>query len=442
MFKSLRPDSFGPKGFSCLLFVSNSLLYARQIEARLQLRFKPAFQSLVFAFAVYCVSLLVILGGAGAAAFINGDDISVAFDPLFVSYDSFHYMRIVDNGYSYDPERQSEVAFFPGYPIAGFVLKSLFRLETANALRIVSNVCFLCVLWMIDYFKLARPFGDAAESKPIDETGKWDASRWAVVILGLYAPAIFMRMAYSEAMFLLVVTGAFTCVRANRIWAAALLIGLASGIRPVGIGLILGCWFAGYRRQNNVGRRIMELLVMSAICSVGVIAYATYLGWKFNAPLAFVHAQRYWSKRDILILEEKLFALSIAEPIWSVYTPGCACFWRDQSPQNPFLNIWFQNPLIYVAVIAMVIVAKRSKWIEMTGFLFAFGLLAIPYLTRSYEWCMNSHARFTCVILPFYLAVGCWMQKQNLLVRWLALTLLATWLASYAAMFALGLPVF
>ena len=42
-------------------------------------------------------------------------------------FDAIHYKDIVESGYFYDPGRRSNVAFFPGYPVAASALHEGIR---------------------------------------------------------------------------------------------------------------------------------------------------------------------------------------------------------------------------------------------------------------------------------------------------------------------------
>ena len=66
-----------------------------------------------------------------------------------------------------------------------------------------------------------------------------------------------------------------------------------------------------------------------------------------------------------------------------------------------------------------------------------FFLLAIPYVTRAYEMCMASHARFAAVVFPAYIVLGRLLGAAPAWVTWTVIgvfsIMLMTWTALYAA---------
>jgi len=71
--------------------------------------------------AYYLTSLPVFLGVLFGVDFPRPGESRSAPRPDFVSacvhFDAAHYMHIAKEGYTYDPAKRSEVAFFPAYPL-------------------------------------------------------------------------------------------------------------------------------------------------------------------------------------------------------------------------------------------------------------------------------------------------------------------------------------
>ena len=75
----------------------------------------------------------------------------------------------------------------------------------------------------------------------------------------------------------------------------------------------------------------------------------------------------------------------------------------------------------------------------MTGpeIVLSAALLAIPYVTRAYEMCMASHARFAVVVFPAYIVLCRLLGSLPPWVTWVVIgaftMMLMTWTALYAA---------
>lgn len=64
-------------------------------------------------------------------------------------FDGRWYRQIAVEGYSYDPNRRSNVAFFPVYPLLARGVIWLTGLRAEAALLVVSNLSLLVALWLL-----------------------------------------------------------------------------------------------------------------------------------------------------------------------------------------------------------------------------------------------------------------------------------------------------
>src|SRR5438105_3650489 len=62
------------------------------------------------------------------------------------------YSGIVDNGYSYNPSRRSNVAYFPALPAFAAILTYIFRVDASSATLIVSNTCLFGSFVLFYYY--------------------------------------------------------------------------------------------------------------------------------------------------------------------------------------------------------------------------------------------------------------------------------------------------
>ncbi len=105
------------------------------------------------------------------------------------------------------------------------------------------------------------------------------------------------------------------------------------------------------------------------------------------------------------------------EPIWSVYEPDTPAYFGGFSNGEWARSMRFFNPIFFCGTAALIAIGAWKRWLNTYEILFAAGLLAIPYFSRAYEMCMESHGRFAAVVVPVYIVIG---ELLACLPRWLA----------------------
>lgn len=372
----------------------------------------------------------------------------------FTGWDGTWYASIVDSGYSYDPNRKSNIAFFPAYPLAASGVKSLLGVRTEIALLIVSHCCLIAVFVMLAMYVRTR-FTDAAEK----------LSGWTLLAFGFWPTTIFLRMAYSESLFILVtLTTMYGMLRRWRPVCVALLTGLATACRPVGVALIpvfvlylwkdcYGCTVrsassspestssAVVDAEGSDSRRLIcfgvnAVWLIPTACW-GIVAFMMYQGIAFADPLAFVKVQKQWTLQSVESFSQHLRVLLTLEPVWSVYVPTSRSYWaRFEAQPDALFSLQFANPIYFVLTSGLVMLGAWKKWLTANEVLLSAGLLLIPYVVHSYQAVMMAQGRYAASVIPVYLVLG---QLACRLPAQLAAILLcfgATLSAFYAALFA------
>jgi hypothetical protein len=157
---------------------------------------------------------------------------------------------------------------------------------------------------------------------------------------------------------------------------------------------------------------------------------------EFGDPLAFLSSQQHWQSRGQTSPGDKWRALVTLEPFRAAFDPSSPAYWRRMCnhAHAPF-SLQFANPVYFLFVGVLVAIGARKRWLTPPETLLAGGLLIIPYLTKSYENIMVSHARFSAVVLPGYLVLGqiLWRIPGPLSAALLAFC--AFLLGAYAGMF-------
>ncbi len=317
----------------------------------------------------------------------------------FAAWDGEWYVGIVDNGYTYDPDAQSSVAFFPAFPKLAAVVKWITGWRAEWALLCVSQLALIgCFLTLAMY--LAERFPQARS----------EVSDLSLLSLGLFPTTFWMRMCYTESLFLLSLVVAMLGMQ--RRWnpiVVALLIGFATATRSAGVALlpVFWWWLWRDRQPRSLPHAIATAAALLPVSIWGLLAYIIYLNFRFGDPWVFIQTQVHWDERLVTGIGDKLTKLLTLEPFWAVYIPSSGCYWGRVPPtDNPLFNMKFWNPIYVLATVGLVGFGVRQRWVNTREVLLVIGLLAIPLWFQAARNCMMSQARYASVIFPAYLVLG------------------------------------
>jgi len=359
-------------------------------------------------------------------------------------YDGIHYGGIVEEGYRYRKGKRSSVAFFPGYPLASRLVILLTESPVAAALLMTANIMLIgAFAAMSSYLQVRWP-----EAAPSDR-------HLVLALLGVFPPTFFFRMGYSESTFLFF--GAVFLNGIVRRWSLlslALVAGVATGIRPVGVACTAAfVWHViSDSSLGTLSRRAFLVLTYLPIACWGLLAYMAYQEAAFGNALAFVETQDNWSyaspKRSEFSSEsdrlwDKVECLLTAEPVISVYDPDSPRFWKNRVKVSRNLDyllfvLYFWNPIIFGGAILLVLFGWYRRWLDRPETVLSLSLLMIPYVTRAYENSMASHARFAAVVIPAYLVAVKIIRPLPPWIVWAILALFTVMLMVWSALFAAG----
>ncbi|MBE0429923.1 MAG: hypothetical protein IBX61_08645 [Thermoleophilia bacterium] len=242
------------------------------------------FQSVLRSFAISraMVVLFAALGHFLLPSVQDGKHVPLSeTTPWFLSmwyrWDANWYMSIIAQGYEWVPDDQSNVAFFPLYPLMVKVLglalgeRYLMAGMALSTLFLISGMVFL--------YRLVR-----------EDYGEKVAGR-AVLLLAIFPTSVYFSSLYTESLFLLSSVAAFYYARQGR-WA---LVGgwglLASLTRIAGLWLLLPLLWEYLSQKNFSLRRMSPKVVWLALLPGGIALYMSYLYLAFGRPLAFADAQ-------------------------------------------------------------------------------------------------------------------------------------------------------
>ncbi|MFO1044609.1 MAG: mannosyltransferase family protein [Planctomycetaceae bacterium] len=349
------------------------------------------------------------------------------------NWDGNHFARIIDWGYSYDRGKPSNVAFFPGYPLIVQGVRKLTRLTTRTAMPVVSLVClFASLIVARTYLRHGREPSDSYDL-------------WPIMALCFWPMGLFLRMGYSESLFLLLMLLVMLgLLKGWPTWQVAIIIGAATGVRSVGVALLLPLVWHLWCESKSPLTVVRKGLFLGPLACWGLIAYVLFLDYKFNDPTVFVKTQQFWANRPQPSgLLRHLVNLITFEPIWSVFTPGSAAYWKRQANDAGLMfNLRFFNPIYFVMCAALIGFGAWKKWLTTSEWLLSAGLLGIPYITQAYRMVMLGHGRFTCVVFPMFIVLGRLLSPAPPYVQAIVAALMAVQLLYWSALFASWHPVY
>jgi hypothetical protein len=355
---------------------------------------------------------------------------------MFGRTDGVHYARIAAAGYSYTARQGSDVAFFPLYPLMGRLVTEVTGLRVEAALLLVSHLFLLAAFAVLFLYVQDRCSAHIGTESASDIAGR------ACLAFGLLPATFFFRMAYSESLFLFLGLAALYGMHRN--WPTvviALLAGLLTAVRPVGIAIVPVLVLYLWQRSASVAAWMKTCIVFIPLACWGIAEYMLYQWVFFGDPIAFAKTQAYWAARGPVASVEEVIALLTFEPIVSVYDDSSPCCWHN-ADSNMVFSLIFANPLYFLFALSLLAIGAATRWLSSHECLFGFLLLAIPYATKGYDNCMFSMARFVSACIPMYLVLGQLLWRMPPLAGVSTLAVSGCLLAAYSALFATGYWLF
>jgi hypothetical protein len=386
----------------------------------------------------FITSLIVLLGVGFGREFLDGpmhsNPLSGDFLDCLARFDGQHYRRSCVEGYSYDPNQRSPVAFFPAYPLLARWLMQILPCRTEAALLLVAHV-FLAGAFVLLSAYCRQRFGREAP-QIVDSI---------LLSFGLFPTTLFFRMAYSESVFvtltLLVLLG---IERRWPLWLIASLVGLATGTRPVGVALVAVFLLHLWNCSPNAKRFLVSCLSLLPLSCWGLLAYVAFQFIAFDEPLAFAKTQDHWRLHaPAPSVAAKVESLLSLEPITGIFSPSSPRYWRYLDPDgDPFFSLVIANPILFVVSGLVVVFGALRRWLTRFEIVLSIGLLLIPYVTRGYDNSMASSGRFVAIIVPCHICVGRLTCDWPLPAKVSLAALTACYLGAFAGLYAVGHSIY
>ena len=341
-------------------------------------------------------AIIAVESFAGALVYLNVSGCHACsptgIDPIddWARWDGRWYVAIEEHGYTYDPDAQSSVAFFPLFPVLVRILTLPFGTDhTALVLGalLISNVSLIVALYVLTRF--ART-----------EIEERDAQRIPIVLL-VWPSTVFLSAAYPESLMLLLASLSFLAARSKRWWPAGIFSALATLTKPFGITVAAGLLLEA-ARQRREGRRALLPIALSPIVAIGWWAYLTAVT---GEPWAFFLTQTKFRHHPALF-----------GAVGELFDPTAYSF------------PWFVGGLFAITCI-LVIVA----WRRLSSGVAAQGTLMLAFMLGNGS--LSSSMRYELNVVAAFLVVAMLIRGPRLRIAIIAVSFVLALL--FAAMFSL-----
>ena len=295
-----------------------------------------------------------------------------------VHWDSGWYLSVVREGYAYNPDAQSNIAFFPMFPYLARIVEYVIPWGDVVAGLIVVHLALFGAMLYI--FQLVR----------IDYT---DVVAWRTLLFLLVFPAAFFFSAfYAES--LLVFGMAATLYHARRgQWLIAGLFGAFTGLTkligvvlviPVGIELI---------RQRALRRDNLQAWAGGALTLAGGFAYLAFLQLRLGDFRVYFWNQEHWNRQSFDPLPfQQLGRFLTGQELGYLPYPG------DVVPLHTYYFLMDMGLLI------AFLIAGVYLWLRVQP---AYGALVLAgAMVPALSGTPLALARYMAILFPVFLVAG------------------------------------
>ncbi len=199
-------------------------------------------------------------------------------------WDTDWFVQIAQHGYTgLAPDRADPAtAFFPLFPLLGWLINPLLPGGAFAALVVVSNIAFLAAVVL-----LHRLFEYESDAR----TGL--RSTWYLVI---FPAGFFLAAGYNVSLAIALSVGCVYAIRRHHWWVAGVLGALASANRSSGVLLLVPFAYEYLQMRGWQLRKVRPDVLFAALIPAGLLAYMLYTWAALGDPLRFMHAQANWQR--------------------------------------------------------------------------------------------------------------------------------------------------
>jgi hypothetical protein len=324
----------------------------------------------------------------GAGAWLVGADPAAHHPVPYLDrwnvWDTEHYVTIAHWGYGGDPGHPPQVplgAFFPGFPMALWILHGLFGLNFVAAGLLISFIAGAVAVVALG--RIA-----ALEASP--EAPGGELAERAVLLFLLAPPAVFLAAAYTESLFLAFALTAWLAAKRGN-WLAAGLLGAGASTVRISGAFLAAALVVEFLTAGD-GRRRWTTAPALALPFAPLVGFAAFLHHRSGDWLGWQHA------------EEKGWGRDRAWP-WEGLSRAVNGM-TGRELRTDFAWMYVLELIASTAGIVLTVwLMRRRRWSEATYVgLSVVALLCCPV------W--QSVARYSLTWWPLWVALAAWSLRR------------------------------
>jgi hypothetical protein len=305
-------------------------------------------------------------------------------------WDTGWLLGIADKGYSLDPHAY---AFFPLYPALVGVLGRILLRNFLLAAAVVSLAA--CAASFVFLHRLAVRLVGA------------EAANRSVVYLAVFPTTLFLGVAYTESLYLMLTLAAFLLAERRQWLGAGLVSGLAILTRSTGVALLFALPLLAWK---TTGRR--RALAEFAVALPVAALYPAYLWIRAGDPFVFFTAQhKGWGRQvadlgPLTGIGRGLYAGFQGSRQLVAGPDSSRRYWNWATdttvPRAALLSLFFAIALVVFAWLAVV------AWRRLSAAYGVFSVvsLLIPLSAPTGRWPLLSLPRFGLTDFPLLIALA------------------------------------
>lgn len=357
------------------------------------MKLRKSFSWLIAPTAIFAASrLLIFLVTWLAARLIHFKDTrsfwhafaSNSFFDLWARWDSAFYVDIARHGYYSLPGHQSNLPFYPFYPLT-IKLLGYFIGNYWLTGWLIANVSFLLALILL-YVITSQRWGEE------------NAER-ACLFLSIFPTSFFFSAVYSESLFLLLSLLAYWLAGQKKWFWAGLAAALATLTRITGLVLVVLLFLLAWPGVKRTKKFSLFLPALFPI--LALLLYMAYLQLKLGDPLAFWHGQALFGRQGSNLFSPFIYNLN-----------------------HPSLANIFELIVFFVFFVLSCLFVR----LDLPLGTYAVLLCLFPLFSGS----LSAIQRFVLPIFPAFIRLG---MVRNKRVTWLMIVLFAGLLALMSVLF-------
>ena len=312
----------------------------------------------------------------------------------FVRWDSFWYESIVDAHPRFVPEYLSNANFFPFYAWVAWMVSLPLRLwldlEPAFFIGglIVSSASFF--------------LGLAAVERLTTRLAGADVSSRTVWLIAVFPFSFFFTAVYADALYFCLCAWSLTFAYQRRWPLACALAAMASMTRIPGLALFPALGLEYLRQSDFRLESLRRAPVYLAILAIGPLIIASYFYWRYDDPLAFLHARQLgWNRAGGLAGWARDFGYFFERPIFAC--SGLAECVKEFAPTRALLGVSYLA-LLPVSI-GLTLAAARMLGAGLTAWALVSIALSLPNG-------FDGVGRFTAVLFPVFISLAMRLRTQ------------------------------